>query len=249
LLLFLRESGARKSEALALNIGDLIADEYGFVSVINGKTGERRIRIIEATPDLRIWLNDHPGKGDPKSPLWCSLSPHGYGKRLHKESLQQIFKTIANRARVSFNVYPHLMRHSRATELASLGFNDAQLCKAFGWEFGSPMPRIYIQRAGVDIDSKLLEANGIKQPDKKELKLLKAVCPECGKPQSPVASFCFDCGAILETEPAQKLRKKEEPTGIRKELEETNKRLEVLIEFIKNQNPDIKTEVEKRLKE
>ena len=202
LIFFLYESGARKSEALAMVKGDLIADQYGFIAIINGKTGERRIRLIESAPDIRNWLNRHPAPQDPKAPLWASLSKHSKGRRLHKESLLRLFKRLGERAGLDYHIYPHLLRHSRATELSAI-FTEVQLCKFFGWEISSPMPRTYISRAGVDIDGRLLEASGIKAPDRHEIKMLKAECPSCGAAQSPAAVFCYECGALLETEGAK----------------------------------------------
>ncbi len=46
----------------------------------------------------------------------------------------------------------HMFRHTAATRLASR-MNRQQLCVYFGWDFNSSMPDIYIQRAGVDMDS------------------------------------------------------------------------------------------------
>ena len=48
------------------------------------------------------------------------------------------------------SVYYHIFRHTAATKLASK-MNRQQLCIYFGWKFNSPMPDIYIQRAGVDM--------------------------------------------------------------------------------------------------
>lgn len=37
---------------------DATIDRYG--AMITGKVGMRRIRIIDAVPDLQLWLNMHP---------------------------------------------------------------------------------------------------------------------------------------------------------------------------------------------
>lgn len=242
------ETGARKSELLTLRKSDLLADEYGFVVIINGKTGERRVRLIEAAPDLRIWLNDHPDKR-PDAPLWVSFANKNYGKRIHKESVRHIFQAISERAGVDMHVYPHLLRKSRATELASLGFSETQLNKFFGWEFGSPMPRIYIQRAGVDVDSKLLEISGIKLPEKKKLETLKVDCEECGKRQSPTASFCYDCGAILSTDAGKQVKNKTSPlrqemSELKEALRETNEYKEMMKKLLKERGEKIVKESE-----
>ena len=47
------------------------------------------------------------------------------------------------------NVYYHLFRHSSATYYATK-LNRQELCYRYGWKFSSPMPDIYISRAGME---------------------------------------------------------------------------------------------------
>jgi len=224
LIFTLYESGARRGEILAMKKGDLMADEYGFVAVINGKTGERRIRLIESTPDIKNWLQNHPSQKDPESLLWASLSKNHKGDGLHKDSLNLLFVQLGKKAGLQYKFHPHLLRHSRATELASI-FTEVQLCKFFGWEIGSPMPRIYVSRSGVDIDDTLLVANGVKKPERKGVEMLKAKCPACGEAASPAVSFCYSCGALLNTDSAKEVKKGQAP-GIGDDLEAVIKTLE-----------------------
>lgn len=49
------------------------------------------------------------------------------------------------------DIHYHMFRHSAATRLSSK-MNRQQLCIYFGWNFSSPMPDIYIKRAGVNMD-------------------------------------------------------------------------------------------------
>lgn len=68
----LYESGCRKGEFLGLKIKHVTLDNYGAVLMVDGKTGSRRIRLIDSVPDLINWLNAHPGREDPESPLWIN---------------------------------------------------------------------------------------------------------------------------------------------------------------------------------
>lgn len=52
---------------------DVTIDRYG--AMITGKAGMRRIRIIDAVPDLQLWLNMHPRDDAPNAPLW--ITPKG----------------------------------------------------------------------------------------------------------------------------------------------------------------------------
>lgn len=47
------------------------------------------------------------------------------------------------------NIYYHLFRHSSATYYATK-LNRQELCYRYGWKFSSPMPDIYISRAGME---------------------------------------------------------------------------------------------------
>lgn len=118
--------------------------------------GERRIRLVEAVPDLRNWLFMHPHKKIPESYLWPSkqrknLSRQGWAKNLSKH---------ARRAGIKKNIYPYLLRHSRATHLAK-GINEARMREIFGWTKGSDMPSVYVHLSGRDTDSALLKLYGI----------------------------------------------------------------------------------------
>lgn len=66
------ESGARPGELLSLKIRNLEFDKYGAKLMVDGKTGERRVRLIESVPDLKKWLSMHPDRDNPDAWLWSS---------------------------------------------------------------------------------------------------------------------------------------------------------------------------------
>jgi hypothetical protein len=55
---------------LSLKVKHIFFDEYGAQLIVNGKTGQRRIRIIASVPYLTEWLNKHRDKDNPEAPLW-----------------------------------------------------------------------------------------------------------------------------------------------------------------------------------
>lgn len=68
----------------------------------------------------------------------------------------------------------HLFRHTTATRYASK-MNRQQLCVYFGWKFSSPMPDVYIERAGVgmeDVENKF-KSSQMEELEKK-VEVLKA---------------------------------------------------------------------------
>jgi len=73
LILLLYESGARAGELIGINLKDIKFDEYGAVIMLNGKTGMRRVRVIDCVPDIKVWLNNHPRAKDQDAPLFIEL--------------------------------------------------------------------------------------------------------------------------------------------------------------------------------
>jgi integrase/recombinase XerD len=74
LISILYDSGCRISELLTLRIRNVEFDDYGAVLHVNGKTGQRRVRIIHSVLRLQAWLEEHPLRNSPEAPVFCSLS-------------------------------------------------------------------------------------------------------------------------------------------------------------------------------
>ncbi|MEM4973184.1 MAG: site-specific integrase [Candidatus Hadarchaeales archaeon] len=182
----LYESGGRASEVLGLKIGDVEFDELGAVIVVKGKTGSRRIRLIESVPDLQRWLAVHPDKNNPDAPLW----PGRNGGPISVEFLNTIVKRAAARAGITKRVHPHALRHARATHMAKF-LSEYQLRAYFGWTKSSNVPARYIHLAGKDLDATLASHYGLMQQDGRR------ACPRCGFLNPQGAVYCARCSAIL----------------------------------------------------
>jgi integrase len=61
--------GMRVGEFLSIQRKNIVFDELGAVVVVDGKTGQRRQRLILSVPFVAEWLNDNPDKR-PEAPLW-----------------------------------------------------------------------------------------------------------------------------------------------------------------------------------
>lgn len=133
LLLFLYDSAVRPSEFLAISRDNVIPDESGiFVSIPRVKTKPRTIYLIESSK----FINDVP-----------------FGEYTYSG-----MKNIFDRVKFHKRFYPYILRHSRLTELAKQGWNEAMLCEFAGWVQGSPMPQVYIHLTQHDLKKRMMES-------------------------------------------------------------------------------------------
>ena len=65
----LYEGGLRVGEISRIKIGEIALDQYGVKVTVNGKSGERTIRLIQAAPHLQAFLEHHPKRMDPSIPI------------------------------------------------------------------------------------------------------------------------------------------------------------------------------------
>lgn len=188
------ESAARLDEFRKLKIKDVKIDEYGAVIILRGKTGKRRIRLIESAPYLQMWLNVHPYRDDPNAYLFP-------GEHKYKPRCKFIYKytlvNLAKQAGIKKHVHPHLLRHSRLTELAKI-LTEQELKLFAGWSKSSRMPAVYVHLSGRDLEPKLLEYYGIKEAEKPQLNDKPKRCPRCNTLNQSNAKFCFKCGLLLD---------------------------------------------------
>ncbi|MEM3572834.1 MAG: tyrosine-type recombinase/integrase [Nitrososphaeria archaeon] len=194
----LYESGCRIGELLCLRIRHVCFDNFGAVLLVNGKTGQRRVRVIASASKLYQWYENHPLKENPEAPLWITIGTNSRYKVWTYSTAKEVIKKIARKAGIKKRVYPHLFRHSRATHLAS-HLTEAQMKQYFGWVQGSDMASIYVHLSGRDVDRALLKLNGIEVQEKLENEKFKAkICPRCKGSNSFDAKFCHLCGMCLD---------------------------------------------------
>lgn len=194
IIMTLFESGCRVGELVGLSIEDVKFDEYGAKIHVNGKTGERNIRLINAVPDLKTWLDNHPYKNNPKAPLFVSVRNETVGDRLYSAGVRTMIKEAGKKADIKKKVYPHLLRHTRLTQLANDGLVESELRIIAGWSPSSDMPMVYLHPTEDSVDVKLLERSGIiKKKSETEESLKSRVCPFCKQMNSPIAKICNTC--------------------------------------------------------
>ena len=181
LLALVYDTGMRIGEALSIKKNDVkfldgecrirIPDNHEGEQ-INSKTGSRMLVVIESIPYIENYLNIH--NGDER------LFP------IKRSRADEILKELAKKAGINKRVYWHLIRHSRATEMAKLGMQETSMKKRFGWTESSNMIERYTSLTDDDADNAYKIALGF-GVDKKNTVI------------NPIALRCSKCGKLIET--------------------------------------------------
>ena len=199
------ESGARVGEIGTMQIKHVSFEKYGARITISGKTGMRKILVVSSSSLLQRWINEHPKNDDPNACLWYNPQ----GEFLCYNRITAILKLAAKRAGIKKRIHPHLLRHSRATQLASI-MSEASMKQYLGWVQGSSMAAIYVHMSGKDTDKAVLQANGIViENESKESSFAPSKCVRCESPNPPINKFCKQCGLVLNKEEANEILKKD----------------------------------------
>jgi len=212
LISVLYESGCRVGELRLLKMKNINFDRYGCQIIISGKTGDRRIRLINSTPYLSNWLESHTQKENPEAYVWIAKNSNNV---MSVSNLRKILEVTAKRVGLRKKVNPHAFRHARATNLANK-LTDAQMKEVFGWTKNSDMASVYVHLSGRDVDRALLKASGIelKEGDREESKLQIRICPRCKYKNSATSKFCNKCSMALDIETATTLEQETKPYDI-----------------------------------
>ncbi len=235
LLATLGESGCRVSEVGLMKIKHVAFEEYGARLTVTGKTGARKILVINSSPFLKEWINQHPYNREPESYLWHNPQNNSC---LTYTRIVAILKRAAKKAGIRKNVHPHLLRHSRATKLANV-MSDSQLKNYLGWIQGSKMASIYIHMSGKDTDEAILKTNGleIRKEIQKEPGLKPIDCMRCQTVNVATNRFCNICGLILDKKMQSEVlvsdMKKSEANNLMDELFKDPEVLQLVLKKIK----------------
>lgn len=220
LISILYETGARIGELIDLTVGDIEDRKHGKKVVIEGKTGARRLPLVESVPHINQWLNQHP---DPAKdhPLWCKIKQGDADEQLgYRYVREKILKKTMDEAGIDKPSNPHHYRHSRASYLAN-ELKEAQLCAWFGWVQGSDVPARYVHLSGRDIDNAYDELHGlyVTEEDSEEPQVQE--CDRCEELNEPNASFCMRCGFALDQATAGEIEE-EADTDMKESYRETH---------------------------
>ncbi len=218
------EAGLRATELLTLNVGSLVFDDRGArLHIERGKTGSRVVRLITSVSLLARYLEVHPFRNEPSSPLWLTESTNYMNHRLSWIRWNRCLKQVAKRAGVKKRVFNHMLRHGSATRNAKF-LTDSELKLMYGWSMSSKMPAVYVHLSGRDLDDKLTALYAGKEVEPLKPEFAPIVCPRCNEKASRGMVFCPKCASPLEEAARSRMQvedetTKEELTKLRKLVE------------------------------
>lgn len=186
----------RAGELIALNVGDVINNGGNWsLSVPSAKTGPRTIPIIYSASILNEYLSNFHAFKSKKSPLFYSAKDSLKPKRLTGMYIWSIVKGCGERAKLDKKSYPHLLRHSRLTELSRRGAQESVLKYYSGWVDDSAMPAIYCHISAQDVDATIRAITTGKKVEQvvRPSKLLPKICPRCKTANDSTNQYCSKC--------------------------------------------------------
>jgi integrase len=214
-----RDASCRPSEILKLKIKDVVfklAGNKQYAEIlVNGKTGSRHIPLINSIPYVKDYLDEHPFRTVPNSPLIC-----GFGKslgkcmkeahlwRIYKKYKTEYFPRLLNDQNISSEDKqkirelltkpwnPYIRRHSALTEKSKF-LKESILRQHAGWTNDSQMPNIYLHYFGNESSDSILEAYGLKPKQEEIDKMQPVQCPNCGEGNRVDSKFCGKCRMVL----------------------------------------------------
>lgn len=215
-----RDTSCRPHELLKLKIKDVVfkmspaSRQYAEV-LVNGKTGQRHIPLINSIPFLKDWILNHPQSGNPNSVLICGLNK-SLGRSIRIESLNHIYQTykkeffpkLLNNPNVSSEDKekiiellkkpwnPYIRRHSALTEKSKI-LKEHVLRQHAGWTTNSNMHQKYVHYYGNESSESILEAYGLKPKLDEIDKLKPKMCPNCSEQNRSDSKFCSKCRMVL----------------------------------------------------
>jgi site-specific recombinase XerD len=130
----LADCGLRLGELLGMRADDL-RDDHGKPTIkVTGKGS--RDRLVPLAPALHRRLRRYLAGRDAtgRDPVWMALrkGPDGHYGPLTKNGAEQAVRNLAREAGITRRIYPHLFRHSFATEWLRRGGNVISLQHVLG---------------------------------------------------------------------------------------------------------------------
>jgi len=237
------EAGTRPGEILSLRIKHVKFDKNGAIINVDGKTGPRPIRLITSVPNLSKWIEVHPLKDDPESPLWILFDEDNYGKMMTYSAAVAMLHRRVRKARIKKRINLKLFRHTAATRL-SKHLPESTMRLRHGWTRNSTMPARYVHLNNSDVEDAILTMYGIKKEKDLENLQLPKICSICEIPNSYDSKICCRCGKPLDLKTA--LQVDEQKDEMKKYIDQ---KFERLLQSQENEKKHLEVQLKNKIKE
>jgi hypothetical protein len=200
--------GPRPFSFEGLNVGDITVER------IDGKpprvsafirfdkvNARRTVPVTIGAPWLLRYLKTHPGRHDPRAPLWYKMTDQS---RLNGDAIRKLIRSAAERVDIDRTVKPcHLrnLRKSAASFKASGGMSQSHLESIFGWTRGSRSAAHYITHFGPqDLENSILSGMGLEPREETAQAPPIRECARCGHftPVHNLYLSCINCGLVAD---------------------------------------------------
>ncbi len=235
-------SAGRIGEVIILRIKDIEFNDYRTIVGLNGKTGYRKVPVIECSKMLKDWLEYHPDKNNKEAYVWVSFADVNRIKNLNKGGknkqelrepkinssqhigvryVAKLLGELGDLAGIDKKVNPHNFRHSRLTALGIMGIDEDMIKLYAGHSKTSNVTSMYKHYSYDNLNNEFDKLYGIKTEEKNN-ELIN--CFRCGHLNRNTLEVCENCGLALNVKEAGNLDK------IKKKQASVNKIMKVLLE-------------------
>lgn len=213
------ETGCRVGELLGLNgaegvrLEDVeLKEKYAEVEIetlkkkdSSGEYPTRTLPLTRSVDLLQRWIEEHPGKENPKSSLMVNVNAgagSSVGDSMAYRNVNRTLDNLKDAAGIDSRVSPHIFRHSSATH-KGVEWNAEKLMWWHGWE-QLETAQNYVQQNEERLKSSHLQDEGIKDEETdSDGEYAMKTCGRCGEEWPPTQSYCGSCSLALDFDSAK----------------------------------------------
>lgn len=203
------DAGCRIGEILTAKVGEVTFNKNGAEIKCDGKTGDDKPLILTwSTTTLAIWMNQHPFRDDPESPLWPQIHSNT-AKQLSYGGALYAFKFCLKKSGTTKKIWPHLLKHISCSFDNELGLPESFRKYKHHWTEGSKMTQVYehisptlvprIQKEQLELMKKYGYGLGMKPQDDEQNNPVQfhKQCHNCNFANPRDSKYCNNCAKLL----------------------------------------------------
>lgn len=199
----LYESGGRINEVALLKWDQIeFIDNHAVLTVKSKTNKERKIPLHISSMVLKQWIHQYPHGVEPDKYVFYGRASAQY-KGMSYNTAYRIVTDAAKEAGIAKHVHPHMLRHTRVTDLLRLGIPEQTIKMIIWGSVSSEMLKVYAHLTPTDAVNDMNMRMGIETGSNRG-PLADVVCPmqcpRCCSINSKLHLFCGACGERLRKE-------------------------------------------------